>query len=154
MALTIEDGTGVTGADSFASLVEFNATLLDYFNETSAEADAAKEGALRRSWLFMRSLSWDASDADSVYPTFGGTIPADIKTAQGLFARAELAAPGALAPSVVAGQQKILTRVGELGWTPTGQTGVDAQRTTVTMAMDLLEDYLSGTGSTKFLLRG
>ena len=154
MALTIEDGTGVTGADSFATLAEFATTLADLFGETASESDALKEAALRRAYLYMKSLQWDASDEDSVYPTFGGTIPADIKTAQAIFARAELAAPNALQPSVVPGQQKILTRVGEIGWTPTGQTGVNAQRSVVTMAADLLKDYLSGNGQTKFLSRG
>ena len=154
MALTIEDGTGVTGADSFATLVEYGATQTELFAAEIDGTDAVKEAALRRAWLFMKSLAWGKSDSENVYPTFGGTIPADIKTAQAILARVEQESPNALQPSVVPGQQKILTRVGEIGWTPTGQTGVDAQRTTVTMAIDLLEGYLSGTGQTKFLKRG
>jgi hypothetical protein len=57
-----------------------------------------------------------------------------------------------LQPSVVPGQQKVLTRVGEIGWTAMGQTGVDAQRAVVTMADDLLAPYLQA--KTNFLLRG
>lgn len=154
MALTIENGTGVTGADSFITLVEFTAVLADLFGETSSATDALKEAAIRRAWYYMKSLQWDASDSDNVYPTFGGTIPADVKTAQGILARAELATPNGLAPTVTPGQQKILTRVGEIGWTATGQTGANAQRAVVSMAADMLKPYLSGTGSTTFLTRG
>lgn len=154
MALTIENGTGITGADSFITLVEFTAVLADLFGETSAATDALKEAAIRRAWYYMKSLQWDASDSDNVYPTFGGTIPADVKTAQGILARAELATPNSLAPTVTPGQQKVLTRVGEIGWTATGQTGVDAQRAVVSMAADLLKPYINDTGATGFLLRG
>lgn len=150
MALTIEDGTGVTGADSFTTLVEFAALQVDYFSEALSGTDAEKESALRRAWLYMASLEWNS---DSDYPTFDAAIPDAIKIAQTVFARVEQVTPNALQPSVVPGQQKILTRVGEIGWTPTGQTGTDAQRTVVTMAADLLKDYLSGTGTTKFLAR-
>ncbi len=151
MALTIEDGTGVTGADSFITEAEFDTTQVDYYGSALTGDTAAKEAAIRRAFLFMRSLQWlESSD----HPTFDGTIPDDIKVAQGLFAREELSTPGALAPSVVAGQQKILTGVGDLTWTPTGSSGVDSQRTTVTLAMDMLKSYLSGTGQTKFLERG
>jgi len=148
MALTIEDGTGVTDADSFATLVEFAASQVAIYGTALTGTDAENEASLRRAYLFMKSLNWKA---DAEYPTFTGTIPADIKTAQSIFARAELASPASLQPSVTPGQQKVLTRVGEIGWTPTGQTGVDAQRSVVTMAMDLLKDYING--SSKFLLR-
>jgi len=148
--LTIEDGTGVSGADSFATTAEFDASQVDLFSVALPGTDAEKEASLRRGYLYMRSLNWtDAAE----FPTFSGTIPADIKTAQSILARAEIGTPGALAPNVVPGQQKILTRVGEIGWTPTGQTGVDAQRSVVTLAMDLLGAYLNGTGSTKFINR-
>jgi len=151
MALTIEDGTGVDGADSFATVAEFDATQVDYFGAALSSTEVLKEAALRRAYLYMRSLDWTS---DSDFPTFEGTIPADIKTAQGILARVELSSPNALQPSVVPGQQKILTRVGEIGWTATGQTGVNAQRTVVTMAADLLSSYLNDTGSTRFLARG
>lgn len=150
MPLTIEDGTGVTGADSFATEAELDTTRANVFEASDGDT-AGKEAALRRAYLFMRSLPWLT---DCEFPTFGGTIPADIKTAQGIFAHYEMANPQGLQPSVVPGQQKILTQVGDIGWTPTGQTGVDAQRGQVTMAMDLLKSYLDGSGSTTFIKRG
>jgi hypothetical protein len=146
MPLTIEDGTGVAGADSFSTAAEYEATLLDLFGETVT----ASEPALRRAFLHMKSLDWKA---DCPFPTLGGAIPDEVKQAQAIFARYEVATPSGLAPTVVAGQQKILTRVGEISWTPTGQTGVDAQRGTVTMAMDLLKAYLNDTGNAQFIQR-
>ena len=150
MALTIEDGTGVTGADSFITLAEYDTAQADLWAAALTGTDAEKEAALRRAYLYMKSLEW-CSDAE--YPAFGGTVPEDVKTAQAIFARYEQANPEGLQPSVTPGQQKILTRVGEIGWTPTGQTGVDAQRSVVTMAADLLKEYLCGSGKTKFLNR-
>lgn len=148
MALTIEDGTGVAGADSFITVDELDTICVDYFAHEETGSDTMKEAAIRRAWLYLKSLTW----ADEYpFPTLGGTIPEDVKTAQGILAHYEKATPGGLQPSVVPGQQKVLTRVGEIGWTVTGQSGVDAQRAVVTMASDLLKPYLVATSN--FLLR-
>lgn len=151
MALTIEDGTGVTGADSFITLVEYAAEQVDLWGSALDGTDPLKEAAIRRAWYYMKSLDWKAAYP---FPTLGGTIPDDIKTAQASLARAEQSNPGILQPSVVPGQQKVLTKVGEIGWTATGQTGVDAHRTVVTMAADLLKNYLNATEVTQYLIRG
>ena len=150
MALTIENGTGVSGADSFITTAELDTICTDYFNHTETGSAAMKEAACRRAFLYMRSLNWKS---DYPWPTLGGTIPADIKTAQGILAHYEKANENGLAPSVVMGQQKVLNRVGEIGWQVTGQGGIEAQRAQVLMAMDLLADYINDTGNTKFLLR-
>lgn len=151
MALTIETGagTGVIGADSFATVAEFEQVQIDYFGAPLDGDTTAKEAALRRAWLFMGSLGWSEA-----YPTFGGGVPSVVKIAQSIFARTELAEPESLQPSVTPGQQKILTRVGEIGWEFVGSKGVDPQRRVVTMAVDLLKPYLHGSGSTRFLARG
>lgn len=149
MALIIENGTGVAGADSFITVDEFEDYVLAYFNYTETGNTASKEAALRRSWLYLKSLPWKA---EYPWPRLGGTIPADVKLAQGILAHFEKATPSGLQPSVIPGQQKILTRVGEIGWTAMGQTGVDSQRAVVTMADDLLAPYLQA--KTNFLLRG
>ena len=141
MALVI---VPAVGADSFITSAEYIATVGNLFGETVA----ADDPACRRAFLYMKSLPWSA---DYSFPEFGGDIPADILTAQAILARYEAATPNGLSPTVVPGQQKVLTRVGEISWTPTGQSGVDAQRAAVTMAQDLLKPYLSG--DTRFLLR-
>ena len=151
MAVTIENGTGVTGADSFITASEFDAISLAYLGHSETGSTASKEAALRRAFLFMRSLTWRE---EYPWPTMGGTIPADIKTAQGIFGHYEAKTPNSLAPTVVAGSQKVLNKVGELGWQVMGQTGVEAQRASVLMAIDLLKDYTFADTGTSFLLRG
>lgn len=150
MALTIEDGTGVTGADSFATTAELDTICTNYFAHAETGSNAHKEAALRRSFLFMRSLNWSS---DYVWPVMDGTIPTDIKNAQCIFAHYEMATEGGLAPTVVAGQQKVLVKAGEIGWQVTGASGVDAQRGVVMMAMDLLADYLVASGVSSILVR-
>ncbi|RDC59779.1 hypothetical protein HME9302_00974 [Alteripontixanthobacter maritimus] len=148
MALTVETGAGIDGASSFITVAEFDAVQADYFPSPINGTQAEKESALRRAWLAMKVMGWSKS-----FPSFGGTIPADVKVAQGILARAELASPESLQPNITPGQQKILTQVGEIGWTPTGQGGIDAQRSVVTMALDLLKPYLHGNGQTRYLIR-
>ncbi len=135
-------------ADSFITVAEFDQMQADYFGAAIDGDTPAKEAALRRAWLYMASLNWSAD-----YPAFDDVIPANVKIAQAVLARAELEEPGGLQPSVTPGQQKVLTRVGEIGWEFVGAKGVDAQRRVVTMAADLLKPYLHGSGSTRFLSR-
>ena len=149
MALTIENGTGIAGADSFASLAEYATTQTDLFGAALDGTDVLKEAALRRAFLYLKSLSWKSAYP---FPTLGGEIPADVKTAQAILARYEQANPNGLQPTVVPGQQKVLTRVGELSWTVMGQSGADAQRASVFMADDLLKRFVND-GQTQFLAR-
>jgi hypothetical protein len=146
--LTVEDGSGVAGADTFITVAELDAICLKYFDHTETGSEATKSAAIRRAWLYLKSLPWRS---DYPFPTLGGTIPADVKLAQGVLAHYEKLNPNGLAPSVVPGQQKVINRVGEIGWTAMGQTGVNAQRAVVTMADDLLKPYLQA--KTNFLLR-
>jgi hypothetical protein len=144
--LVIEDGTGVAGADSFITVAELDAIASRYFNAPAHDGPASKEAALRRSFLYLKSLRWRDE-----FPTFDGAIPDDVKLAHGVLAYYEGFNPNGLQPNVVPGQQKVLIRVGELSWANTGQSGVDAQRAKVMMAQDLLEPYL--VPKTAFLMR-
>jgi hypothetical protein len=150
MALTIEDGSEVAGADSFITLDEYDAAQVDYFGAELVGTDPMNEAALRRAYLYLKSLTWKA---DYPFPTLGGEIPADVKTAQAILARFEQANPNGLQPNVTPGQMKILTQVGEISWTATGQGGVNAQRAVVMMAADLLKPFVNETGATRFLAR-
>jgi hypothetical protein len=149
MALVIETGAGVAGADSFITAAELDAYALAYFDHSETGSAAMKDAALRRAWVYLKSLTWKE---EYPFPTLGGTIPADVKLAQAVLGHYERSTPNGLQPNVVPGQQKILTRVGEIGWTPTGQAGADAQRAVVIMANDLLKPFLQSAGN--FLLRG
>jgi hypothetical protein len=136
MALIIENGTGVPNADSFITTAEMAALETDYFGTAST----ANEAALRRAWVYMRSLDW----LPDTWVTFGGTIPQPAKLAQCVLARLEIATPGYLNPGVTLSQLKVLNKVGEIGWAVRGgPVTVEASRPVVTMAFDLLKPYLA-----------
>lgn len=150
MTLTIENGTGVTGADSFVTVEECSAHAVAYFVTSLHGNDVEKEAALRRAWVYMATLAWKA---DYPWPTLGGTIPEPVKVAQSVFARVEFQNVGALSPNVTRSSNKVLNKAGEIGWSVShGPNTVEAARPVVTMAMDLLKPYLI-SGNTKFLER-
>lgn len=144
--MIIETGVGVDGADSFIDVAGFDVISVNYQSAALTQSDAIKEAALRRAFLFMRSLNWIGS-----FPAFEGDIPDAIKTAQGLLAYHEATNPNTLQPSVTTGQQRVLNKVGEIGWQVTAASGVDSQRAQVMIAMDLLQPYLDN--NTNFLRR-
>lgn len=148
--IIVENGTGVVGAESFITVAEYDATHQALFAHAEHGSTAQKESALRRAWYYMKSLSWKV---EYPFPTLGGTIPADVKTAQAVFAHYELDNINGLAPSVVPGQQKTLIRAGDISWQAQGQSGVNAQRASVTMGLDLLKPYIVSTSAPRFLER-
>lgn len=140
MALVIEDGTGVSGADSFNTVEECSAHAVAYFGASLAGSPADKEAALRRAFVAMSGLYWTAG----LWPAFGGTIPAPVKLAQSVMARAEFKKPGALSPEVTLAGQKVLTGLKGINWQViSDKSGVEDARPVLTMAMDLLRPYLS-----------
>ena len=139
MPLVIENGTGVAGADSFVTVEECEAFAAAYFGANLAGSPQNKEAALRRAFVFMSGLRWRAG----LWPLFGGDIPDGIKNGQHVFARAEFQAPLILSPQVNLSQQKVLTQVGSLQWTPkSGGDTVESARPVVTMAFDFIRPWL------------
>lgn len=57
MALTIQDGTPLDGADSYATVAEYD-TYIDRRGYTDAGTDADKEVSLVKAYDFMESLTW------------------------------------------------------------------------------------------------
>ncbi len=113
MALTIEDGTGVTGADSYATRAGYIAFASDYYGETVANEDAI-DAPLRRATAYLDGLRWKGSRTNgrsqplawprkSMVDCDGNdigenTIPDELLTAEYELARAEAASPGVLSP--------------------------------------------------------
>lgn len=140
MALIIENGTGVTGADSFVTVAQFDSYGVDYFGATLAGTNTEKEAALRRSFAYMRGLDW----LPDLWPTFGGAIPDVVKIAQSILARTELQKVNALSPTVALQGRKVLNKVDAIGWdVQHGPNTVESARPVVTMAMDFLAPYLA-----------
>lgn len=154
MALVIEYGTEVSGADSFATVAEFTAWAFGLMGETLPGTDAAKESALRRAFVYMGGLDW----LPDTYLTFGGSIPVAVKAAQSAFARGELTTPGYLSPTVTLSGKKILTEVKGIRWeVQKGPNTVDAARPVISMGLDYLKPYLrklpGASGGTSFMER-
>jgi len=136
MALTIEDGSGVAGADSFVTVAECSDFAAKYWGEPLPGSSQAKEAALRRAFVIMSGLNWKPD----LWPAFGGEIPAAVGNAQSAIARVEFQSPGSLSPVFDKSQSKVLTAVGSLQWTPKATPAtVEASRPVVTMAMDFLK---------------
>lgn len=139
MALILENGSGVDGADSFVTVAECEAFALAYFSASLDGSPQIKDAALRRAFVFMSGLRWKAGS----WPLFGGVIPVGIKNGQHVFARAEFQSPLVLSPQVDLSQAQTLTAVGSLQWTPkSGGDTVEGARPVVTMAFDFIRPWL------------
>lgn len=132
MALIVEDGTGLAGAESFISVAGADAYLTSRGSDWSSMSTTEKEQALRRATDYMeqmyrerwagqrvtttQALSWpryfvpikDASDGYSYWPS--DAVPTLVANA--CAALALKAAAGDLAPDV--GRLKRRTKVGPL----------------------------------------
>lgn len=122
MALIIENGTCVAGANAFVTRAEFIAFAALYYPATTVPDSTATDGAIVRASLWLSSYpNWEGTKVcDCVstlaWPRSGVTdcddctiasnvIPEVIKQATYIAALAELADPGSLTPTIVPGQQ-------------------------------------------------
>lgn len=114
MALVIEDGTGVAGADSYVARAEYIAFVLAYYGGVVADEDAS-DGPMRMAYAWMNGQSWKGTktngrDQTGAWPRTSVTdcediaiavdaIPSEVKQAQMELAWAEQKSPGTLSPS-------------------------------------------------------
>lgn len=164
MALVVEDGTGLSDAESYASVAAADAYATAR-GLTWSGTDAAKEQALRRAttWLDgryrgrwpgtkvrlrLQALDWPRTGAHDIA---GDTVdyqsvPIEVVNATIEAAVREIATPGSLSPDVTG--EKVLTRLGELSWQVTG-TGPEAKRPIMTVIDDILSRLIAtGRGVT------
>ena len=147
MALVIENGTGVDGADSYVTVAECEAYAIAYYGASLTGSPQSKEAALRRAYAYMMGLPWKIT---AEYPVFGGTIPQAVKNAQHEFARAEFISVGVLSPSVtlrdtLVNREKVDSI--EVGYdTSRLPVGVDAAQPYVTAGMRWIAAYLVNGG--------
>jgi hypothetical protein len=165
MALVIEDGSNVSGAEAYADAAALDAWALKVWGAALTGDDDAKEAAIRRAvawldaqaWVGTRangrdqSLAWprkNAIDAD-LYKIGETEIPNELITGQHILARAELTSPGVLSPDVTLSGNKVLTEVKGIVWTPqSAPNTVEAARPVITMAMDAIKGLLVNGGRT------
>lgn len=162
MALTIENGTNVAGADAYASVADCSAWAVNFYGQALTGSPADKEAAIRRAVAYMNGLKWkgtrtfgrdqslawprqDVTDCEG-FSIASNAIPAEIIYAQHVLARVEFQSPGSLAPSVSLGgvvkREKVDVIEVEYD-TSRMQGNVEELRQVVTMAMDKLSCFLS-----------
>lgn len=138
MALVIEDGTGVSGADSYGTRAGFILHVANYYAGTVPDTDAS-DVPMRAAFAYLNGLKWRGSKTlgrsqvgawprSDVVDCDGNAIaddeiPDEVITAQYDLAWAELSAPGVLSPSYrLADAAVTMEKVGEI------QVGYDASR--------------------------
>lgn len=159
MALIVEDGTNVAGADCYADVAALAAWEVLYFGTASTGDAALLEAGIRRATLFIDSLNLKGSPTNgrsqprawprsSVSDIDGNAIdndevPREIIEAQHILSRVEIATPGILSPSVTPKDAKVLVEVKGVKWKSLASEGdIVASRPTVTMAMDRLVGFI------------
>lgn len=176
--LVVEDGTGMSNADSYFTLAEIN-TYATGRGLTFPITDEAKaDAAVRRgtTWLDStygdrvngnrkkgraQALVWPRLGASDVYGEVIGEseIPAEWKRSAMEAAIREFASAGSLNPDVTIGKVKKSVAVeGAVSVTYADEGGVVASQQPVITLIDgllkpLLTDTTSGRTTTKFLLR-
>lgn len=172
MALIVEDGSAVSGAECYANADAFVTWHTANWGAAPTASTALQEAAIRRAVAYLDALRWVgqrtngrdqalawprayAVDAE-LYEIATDEIPAEVIDAQHILTRAEIASPGALSPEVTLSGKKVLTGVKGITWqVQAGPNTVDGARAVVTMAMDRIKGLLinGGSSATQFLDR-
>jgi hypothetical protein len=162
MALTVETGSGVAGADCYADVTACSAWAVAYYGSALAGNTADKEAAIRRATAYLDGLAWkgtrtlgrgqslawprsDVTDCEGL-AIASDEIPGELIFAQHVLARAEFQSPGVLSPSVsLAGvNRREKVDVIEVEYDTSRLQGNAAElRQIVTMAMDKLKCLLA-----------
>lgn len=162
MALIVENGTNVAGADAYASVADCSAWAVKYYGHALTGSNDDKEAAIRRATAYLDGLKWKgqrtygrsqslAWPRDGVADCEGNAIasdeiPDELIFAQHVLARAEFQSPGILSPSVSLGAvvKREKVDVIEQEYDTSRLQGNSAElRPLVTMAMDKLQCLLA-----------
>jgi len=163
--LTIEDGTGVPGADAYDTLANCSAFAAEFYGAHLPGSDAVKDAAIRRAVKYLDNLPWKGlrthgRDQELAWPRTGVVdpeghsigseeIPREVKFAQHRLARAEFQTPGILDAEFVPGQSVKREKVGELEVEYNSPAVTrEAARATVAMAMDEIDGLLQRSPNT------
>ena len=161
MAITVEDGSGVSSADAWADLAAYKAWEVKYHGVEGSAIDAFKEAAQRRAVGYLNALPWKGTrtngrDQSLSWPRSGASdgdgnsiasdeIPRELILAQHAVTWAEVAYPNVTAPQVNMASGKTLTAVDSFQWTITAgiQDSPAAQRTLIFTAIDEIAGFLT-----------
>ncbi len=165
MALIIETGAGVAGAEAYADAAAYVTWHTAFYGAAPDATTAEQEGAIRRAVMYLNTLAWngtktygrgqslawprtDVTDCEGI-AIGSGEIPAEVIYAQHVLTRAEIASPGVLAPtgSVIGGIKREKVDVIEVEYDTSRGTGtIDDLRTYVTAALDAVKCFAATPG--------
>lgn len=164
MALVVEDGTGLSNAESLVSVTECD-TFWTAFDASKWQGGTTlKEAALRRATAYLsNSFDWDGiksklrkqalawprigcADREQ-QPILGTEIPVEVKTAVYHLAALELETPNALNPTVTLSEKTKSEKVGTIAVEYANiDTGVNAYTPIISMVGDLISPFLRTNG--------
>lgn len=159
MALTVEDGSNVSGADAFVSASACSSFLTARGSDAfSAAATGKQESAIRRATQYLSAaINWRGERAhgrdqplawprSGVYDVEGwyvqpDAVPVEVRDATCLLAELELESPGALNPQfTLAGQRRSLSIAGALSQTTIAAAKAEDLRACIAAADDLIRN--------------
>lgn len=165
MALTVEDGTGLTGADAMISVTYADTYHGDRGNSTWTGTDAVKEAAIRRASFFMtnsyrwkgypingrdQAMAWPRSyvtDGEG-YPVASNAVPAEVQQACAEIALRELVSAGSMTPDYTPSERVKREQVGPLSVEyDLSRPDAEAVRPVLLIVRDLIGGLLATTGN-------
>lgn len=144
MALIVEDGSNVTGADCYASLDDCIAYAVAVYGSSLNGNTADKEAAIRRAVNYLDGIKWkgtrtngrsqslawpraDMVDADG-NDIANDEIPSELIKAQHELARAEFISPGVLSPQLSQRDAAVTSeKVGEISVSYSDKVALSAE---------------------------
>jgi len=172
MSLVVEDGTGLSTAESFVSVSYADSYHSARGNDAwGAAATADKEEALRRASGYLsdayrwpgyrvkpreQALMWprfDVYDAEN-YPVDSDAIPVEIKKATAEVALKELSSPGSMAPEYTGADGAAPVKSEAVGSLKveydTSRMTAESNRPVLLVVKDILRPLLGGANSSTF----
>lgn len=167
MALTVEDGTGLSNADALASLAYVDAYHLARGNSTWTGTDAAKEEAIRRASEFLtnsyrwkgypvngrdQAQAWPRTYVEDAqgYSVPSDEVPAEVQKACAEIALRELVTPGQMSPDYTPSERVKSERFGSVSFEyDMSRPDAEAARPVLLIVRDLIGGLLDAAGGSR-----
>lgn len=172
MALTVEDGTGLTGADAFISLVYFKAYADKRGRSYAAYTDTQIEQAIVRATDYMsESFNWAGfklkergnSDGEQAlawprtyvadrngYDLADDIVPSEVERATAEVALYEMANPNGMQPAYVAHDRVKMEKVASIAVQyDLSRTDAEGARPVLLIVRDLIGQFLDNRGGSR-----
>lgn len=170
MAITVEDGTGLSNADALISVAYADSYHATRGNSTWTGDDADKEKAIVRATFYLTdSFMWDGDkingrDQALAFPRYGlvdeegyavenDAVPDEIQRACAELALRELVTPGTLTPDFIPADGVKREKIGQIEVEYiSSRTDAGSQRPEISIIGPLIAPFLTRSGGTNRLV--